>query len=220
MDVKEAISSRHATRLFEKDKQVSVEDLKKIVRLAQQAPSWVDSQPWKVYIAIGETLKKIKQQHRENVENGVKVAPDWPTTHRKDWADFPRENMAKHNADTEKFWETNPIEGVTRADLQERLYDAPVICYLTLPKNCNDWSKYDLGAFGQTLMLAAKGMGIDSMPAYEIVKYPESIRKIMNIPDDETIAMGIALGYGDIRTRVNEYHAHRVDLDQMLTIED
>ncbi|WP_308556931.1 nitroreductase [uncultured Lactobacillus sp.] len=220
MDVKEAISSRHSTRLFDSNKQVSEDDLKEIVRLAQQAPSWVDSQPWKVYIATGEKLKQIKEKHRENVEQGVKANPDWPTTHRKDWAEFPRENMARHNADTEKFWETNPIEGVTRADLQERLYDAPVICYLTIPKNSNRWSTYDLGAFGQTLMLAAKGLGIDSMPAYEIVKFPESIRKIMNIPDDETIGMGIALGYGDKSTRVNEYHAHRVDLDKMLKIED
>lgn len=76
---------------------------RKIVELAQHAPSWVDSQPWKVYIATGNTLAAIKKRHAENVKNGVKANPDWPTTHREDWAKFPRENMLKHNEATAHF---------------------------------------------------------------------------------------------------------------------
>lgn len=105
-----------------------------------------------------------------------------------------------------------------RQDLQARLFDAPVLCYLTLGKNANDWSKYDLGAFGQTLMLAAQGLGLASMPAYEIVRFPAAIRRLMPIPDDEAICMGIALGYPDRQTLVNAYRAPRVNLSQILTI--
>lgn len=219
-DTKEAILTRHATRLFDPKRQLSADTIKKIVRLAQFAPSWVDSQPWKIYVATGETLKKIRAAHHENVENGKEAQPDWPTTHREDWADFPRGNMAKHNEETAAFWQDPALKGITRPELQERLYDAPALCYLTLAKDSNQWSDYDLGAFGQTLMLAAKGMGIDSMPAYEIVKYPDSIREIMHIPDEEWICMGIALGYKDMKTKVNDYRAPRVDLANMLRIED
>lgn len=42
----------------------------------------------------------------------------------------------------------------------------------------------------------------------------------MNIPDSEWLAMGIALGYADMATRVNEYRAPRVPLDEMLKIKD
>ncbi len=177
-------------------------------------------QPWKVYIATGSTLEAIKKRHTENVKNGVKSAPDWPTIHRDDWAKFPRENMLKHNEATAEFWKNPELTGITRSELQTRLYDAPAICYLTIPKDSNQWSDYDLGAFGQTLMLAARGMGIDSMPAYEIVKFPESVKEIMNIPDSEWLGMGIALGYADMATRVNEYRAPRVELDKMLKIKD
>ena len=124
--------------------------------------------------------------------------------------------MLKHNEATAHFWENPELSDMTRQDLQTRLYDAPAICYLTIPKDSNQWSDYDLGAFGQTLMLAARGMGIDSMPAYEIVKFPESVKQIMNIPDSEWLAMGIALGYADMATRVNEYRAPRVPLDCLL----
>ena len=52
------------------------------------------------------------------------------------------------------------------------------------------------GSLAQTLALAAKAEGIDSMPAYELVKYPASVREIMGLPEDQTLAMGIGLGYG------------------------
>lgn len=220
VDTKEAILTRHATRLFNKKRKITANTVKRIIHLAQYAPSWVDSQPWKVYVAMGNTLKKVQEVHQKNVDNEKKASPDWSTTHRKDWADFPRNNMAKHNECTTTFWQNEALKNYKRSQLQEILYDAPVICYLTIPKDSNQWSDYDLGAFGQTLMLAAKGMGIDSMPAYEIVKYPDSVREIMHIPDNEWIAMGIALGYGDIKTGINDYRAPRVAIDDMLKIED
>jgi nitroreductase len=54
-----------------------------------------------------------------------------------------------------------------------------------------------LGAFSQTLILSAYRRGIGSLLAYEIVKYPELVRQFIEIPDDQTIAMGVALGYPD-----------------------
>ncbi|MDK6747838.1 nitroreductase family protein, partial [Citrobacter sp. UMB8248A] len=65
MNVEEAILTRHAVRLFNPDDKISKGSLEKIVELAQHAPSWVDSQPWKVYIATGNTLAAIKKRHAE-----------------------------------------------------------------------------------------------------------------------------------------------------------
>ena len=48
---------------------------------------------------------------------------------------------------------------------------------------------YDLGAFGQTLMLAASNQGLATMTAYEFVKYPGVLRANMPIPDNEIIGM-------------------------------
>ncbi|MCR1890093.1 hypothetical protein NSA16_02765 [Ligilactobacillus murinus] len=45
------------------------------------------------------------------------------------------------------------------------MFNTPALIYLTLPKNTSEWSIYDLGAFGQTLMLAAADRKVDSMPA-------------------------------------------------------
>ena len=45
-----------------------------------------------------------------------------------------------------------------------------------------------------SVMAAAKEHGVDSVPAYELIKYPDILRKHMKIPDDEDIVIGISLG--------------------------
>ena len=40
MNIEEAITSRYSARLLKKDQPIAKADLKKIVKLAQSAPSW------------------------------------------------------------------------------------------------------------------------------------------------------------------------------------
>lgn len=83
----------------------------------------------------------------------------------------------------------------------------------------NLWPAYDLGAFGQSLMLAAKDKGLDSIPAYEFVRYPQEIRTEFSIPDDQALAVGIALGHpGD--SPFNLLHPQREGIGQYLVIKD
>lgn len=97
------------------------------------------------------------------------------------------------------------------------LSDAPAIVYLTMHRNSPLFSIFDMGAFSQSLMLAAKERGVDSMEAYEFVKFPDAIRKLMGIPDDEAIVMGIGLGYADDR-KINGFRSSREPLEDVLTI--
>lgn len=215
MDAIEAIKNRRSIRWFDKDKEVPEATLREIVALAQRAPSWVDSQPWRVYLATGESLKALREKHLENVASGLEATPDWPTTHRTDWDPFPQANMAKHNETTAEYLNTPELKELRTVTLQKRLFDAPAIAYLTIPKISNNWSIYDLGAFGQTLALAAQGLGVDSMPAYEFVKFPQEVREVMGIPANQWVAMGIGLGYPK-EHYVNGYEAPRRDLADVL----
>ena len=66
-------------------------------------------------------------------------------------------------------------------------------------------------------MLAAKDQGIDSIPAYEIVKFPAELRPLLSVPEDEEIIMGIALGYA-AEDRINDFSSTRLPLEEVLTI--
>lgn len=100
---------------------------------------------------------------------------------------------------------------------QTLLFNAPAVFYLTLTKGHTAWSIYDLGEFGMTLMLAAKDRGIDTVSAYEIVKYPDELRRLLDVPDDQDVIMGIALGYAS-DDKMNEFSSQRLPLEEILTL--
>ena len=69
------------------------------------------------------------------------------------------------------------------------------------------------------LMLAAKDRGVDSIPAYELVKFPAELRPLLGVPDGDDIVMGIALGYA-ADDRLNAFASDRLPLDEILTVKN
>lgn len=92
MKLTEAINSRHSVRQFT-DQPVDRDLIKKVVKLAQQAPSWVNSQPWQVYCAMGKSLAQIKTAYHEEDLAGNHGHPDLAVMSREDWSDGTQANM-------------------------------------------------------------------------------------------------------------------------------
>ena len=110
------------------------------------------------------------------------------------------------------------LERVT-GEARASLFGAPALLYLTIPRAAPQWSLYDLGAFAQTLMLAARDRGLDTIPAYELVRYPAEAREEMGIPDDEILVVGVALGHR-ADALINSLVTNRAPVEQVLTIRD
>ncbi len=216
MDIKEAIHKRRSVRFF-KDDEIDHETLIELIKDAQMAPSWANSQPWRVYVATGETLKQIRKAHLEQATQGIRGAAEFSTMHREEWDLKARRNMGQWWSGIQQFLGTS--NGAEYPEAQRQLFNAQAIIYLTIPKNATHWTIFDLGAFAQTLMLSAYGKGLGSMPAYETVKYPNIVRQFMEIPDDQTVAMGIALGYTDEK-KINDFVPGREDMETMLKIKN
>ncbi|BAQ24471.1 nitroreductase [Streptococcus troglodytae] len=211
MEFSQVLSNRVSIRDF-KDQAVSVEDLTAIISDAKQAPSWANTQPWKVYIATDDTMKAIQKAHLASAQAGEKGYSDLPTKSRKDWGERSLEHM---NAWLEAIGEDDTMAGFTEAN--QALWNAPSMAYITLPKSAPVWSVYDAGAFANTLMLSAASRGIDSMVAYENVRFPQEIRDYLPISDDEIIVEGIALGYRS-NDKINSHTSGRVDTNEILVI--
>ncbi|MDO4814396.1 MAG: nitroreductase [Gemella sp.] len=209
MDFKSLINTRKSTRHFT-DRTIDKETLKEIVADAQKTPSWVNSQPWKVYIASGKVLDSIKKIYLEKNVAEIPANPDFKFVDKADWPVFTRDNMTNFN-------KPYPY-GFRQA--QWNLFNAPHIAYITIPKGSPEWAIHDSGMFSQTLMLAAGAKGIDSMIAYNIVKYPDVLKEELAIPDDEIIAVGIALGYEEKNHPLNKGNQERNSLDNVLTFMD
>ena len=214
MEFEKVMKKRHSARDY-KDKDINDDVLKEIIEISGLAPSCVDSQPWNVYIAKGETLNKIKIEWLERNEKGIKGNPDLPVGHRTDFSNRGQKNMAGFIEDIAEYTDDRELENFNHT--QHVMFNAPAIVYLTIPKQRTQWSIYDLGGFGMAILLAAIDKGIDSIPAYEIAKYPDILRKYLPIKDDEDIIIGIALGY-ESDEKINTYKSPRMDLDEILKI--
>lgn len=137
--------------------------------------------------------------------------------HRTNYSARSQANMTAFMKDCEEKTRDKDLAHFLKEN--ELLFNAPAIAYLTLEKGCTGWAVYDLGAFGLSLMLAAKDAGVDSVPAYEFVKFPDKLREILGIPESEDIIMGIGFGY-PADDKLNDYRSDRLPVEKILTIKE
>ncbi|MBE5982662.1 nitroreductase [Lacrimispora sp. AGF001] len=224
MNVKEGIFTRRSTRAFLADRQIAEETIRELIEIAGHSPSWSSSQPWEVYVVTGEKMKNLKEAWKAETLKGIPEhfdRSDIPGPGFDDWKEAPLcvENMA--------IWKENRLNvmGVTKEEYGQILsglflthFDAPTCVYLCLNKSLSEYSYYDLGAFGQTLMLAATERGIDTMAAYSPVMFGDLLHEELGIPENTNIVLGIYMGYRDPDHFVNKPDAIQMDLDKYLKI--
>ena len=217
METKDAISKRKSTRAF-LDQEVPKETVEELLNLAKQAPSWVNSQPEHVYAVSGEKLAELRKAYKEASQAGEKGNPDIPIMPRTEWSEQGQANMKEWNNSLPKVLGEKWSE--IMGDHSSVLYNVPNLLIMTLPKGYSDWSLYDLGAFGQNFVTAATDKGLATMTAYQFIKYPKILRKVLNIPDDEVIVIGIGFGYADENDPMNKITSTRMPLEKFVTFED
>ncbi|ANZ63611.1 hypothetical protein AYR62_05555 [Secundilactobacillus paracollinoides] len=217
MDAKEAIINRKAIRQFT-DQSIDHQTIVDLLKTAQKAPSWVNAQAGHIYVASGATLEKIRAVHKEAVVNQEKGASDLPVMARTKWPQYSQDNMAEWTQGIAEL--LGDSWGETFQQAEEALYGAQAVVYLTLPKGYSNWALYDLGAFGEALMVAATAAGLGSMPAYQYIKFPQELRQHLPIPDSEDIIIGIGLGYVNDEAPINQIKAARMPLDEIVTYKD
>jgi len=210
------LDTRHSARSF-LDQPVSEELIRQIIAEAQNAPSWCNSQPAKVYVLTGDAAKKMAETHVANNVNKTRswaeIMPPQPDT----WNPNNNDNIAEYLTAADTNEGQNDRFGFIARN--KYIFHSPVIVYITIPRNSTMYQAYDAGAFGYGICLAAHAHGLGSIPAYEFVRFPQEIRDALEIPESESLLMGIGIGYAD-EAEINNFHAYngRVPVESILTI--
>ena len=217
MDVAQAIRERHSIRAFKPDP-VPVGVIRSIMEQALRAPSWANTQPWEFAVATGDVLKQIQD---EFVARGPgEMANEIPRPY-----EFPEKYMARIRALQPKDRkELTPEEWNERTLVNFRHYGASTCIYLLIGKDfyfqsggINSWSLYDSGSCVQNIMLLATSVGLGTIAQAQAAVYPDIIRKVLEIPEDKAIALGIAIGYPDRDDPATEGRTAREALDDICT---
>lgn len=196
-----AITSRHSIRAFLPDS-VAREDIERILAVAARAPSGTNTQPWKVYVLTGDARGRLSDAILA-VHNDPAVA----SQHTEEYAYYPREWVSPYIDRRRKVgWDLYALLGLTRDDKagmsaqhgrNYRFFDAPVGFIFTIDRVMEQGSWLDYGMFLQSIMIAARGRGLDTCPQAAFTQYHKIIEQQLDLPPGEMVVCGMALGYAD-----------------------
>jgi len=202
-DLDQTIRERRSVRGF-LPKPVPRDVLEEVLALAQHAPSNCNVQPWRVYIASGNTLEKLRAALLQEVTTGaspVMVAPidEFLGVYREKQVACAVELYGKMGI------ERDDRVGRMNASLRNfQFFDAPHVAYICMARSFGIGVALDVGMYVQTLMLAMQSRGISSCAQASLRAYPELVGEHLGIPDDEQILCGLSFGYEDPTVPANQ----------------
>ena len=218
MNLKDIIKSRYSVRSFTK-KNVDIEIIKEILQISKCAPSGGNIQPWKVYVVTGNAKEKLIERTLSNYDNGVQEKIEYEI--------YPNpldEEYRKRRSECAK--DMYAALSIEQDDIESRLtqirenfkfFGAPVGMIITIDKAfaVNGWGH--VGMFIQNICLSAidNDMGTCLQESWSI--YPETVKDVLNIPDNEVVWCGIALGYPNLEHPINNYRTSRESIDKFVT---
>lgn len=219
MTVEEAIVGRQSIRAFLRDRPVTRDQIERLLAIGARSASGSNIQPWKVWVLQGRM--------RDQVCADLMAEHDAGTKSTREYEYYPRQwrepYYARRRACGIGLYQTLGIAKDDKAGMHAQhgrnyqFFDAPVSLIVTLERDLEAGSWLDCGMFIQTIMLAARGMGLETCAQAAIAHFQLALRKRLGIPPEQIILCGIALGYADPEAKVNSFRTSRVPLDEFVT---
>lgn len=213
-DIFQSILSRKSIRAFT-DRPVEQEIVEKILKLAARAPSGTNLQPWQVIVVVGEALQQLGQELSQLALSGVKGEREYHYYPRQ-WREPYLSRRRKIGLDLYKSLGIQKNENEKMLRQQARnfsFFGAPVGLLFTMDRDMEMGSWLDLGMFMQTVMLAARGFGLDTCPQASFADYHQKIHMILSVPPERQIICGMALGYRDTSAPENNFETEREPIE-------
>lgn len=213
MDIFSVMKHRQSARAYLK-KPVSRADIEEVFSYAGLAPSAINMQPWEYVIVYGEEKDRlVRRLNKVHAESKVTCGPG--TSERLPEKFFRRSRKASKVMEPQvaqlgKAFNQFIEEGSCS------FYGAPVAIIVTIDRLFPHSRYLDLGLSVAYLLLAAEAKGLATCPIGLITAYGADIADVLSIPEDKEIMLGIALGYADDSSPVNNFKTDRADRAEIL----
>lgn len=222
--VDHALLTRRSVRGF-LPTQVARADLEAILHAAGRAPSGTNIQPWKVYVLTGAAKEglsgKVLAAHEEDYAR--KKRGESPL-HEANYFYYPRQWFEPYLARRRKLgWDLYGLLGIGKTDYDKMHYQhglnytffgAPVGMIFTIDSRLEQGSWLDYGMFIENIMIAARGRGMDTCPQQAFAAYHAIIREHLQLPENETVVCGMALGFEDKSVTANQLKTERAAVSE------
>lgn len=169
MEFQELVAARHSVRSFRADP-VPRELIGQILRAASMAPSAMNSQPWRFYVATGATRAELG------------------------------EILAQSTVHLQEFVDVLPPEKLSEAEAwYSSLGDAPVVIAVAMKCADGEFETLNrhlsVGAAIENLLLAATDVGLATCNVTFSFWVRGELGQLLGVGDDESVVAIVALGY-------------------------
>ena len=216
----EVLKARRSVRGF-LAKPVPAEIMNKAFELAQLSPSNSNTQPWKVFVASGETRNQIRDKLVELISSGDLGVPDFEYPHKFDEEYRKRQVDCAVTLYKEMNIARDDREGRMNALLRNfEFFDAPHMAFLCMEKKFPQTMAVDIGLYAQTLMLVFTSLGISSCSMGAMRNHPQVPREAFSFGDNLGVLFGMAFGYEDTSVPANNIRMGRLPLAESVVFKD
>ena len=207
-----AILSRRAVRGF-LSAPVSQADIEHLLNVAARAPSGTNMQPWRVIALAGQPLADFTTGmvagFKDRAETGGSERPYYPSPQYEPYLSRRRK----------LGWDLYGTLGIARGETDKmaahgarnlEYFGAPVglVCMIDRKLQVGSWIDY--GCFLENIAIAARGRGLDTCHMAIFAEFHTTVRRLLNLPEDDIIVCGVAIGYADPDAPANALVTTRV----------
>jgi nitroreductase len=196
-----AITSRRSIRAF-LPTPVPRQAIADILQVAARAPSGTNTQPWRVYVLTGTAKESLSAKLRAAYDDPAERA-----RHTEEYAYYPTEWVPPYIDRRRKVgWDLYGLLGIAKTDKagmhaqHRRNYDffgAPVGLMFTIDRVMRQGSWLDFGMFLQSVMIAARGRGLDTCPQAAFTQFHRIVTEHVGAAASEQLVCGMSLGHAD-----------------------
>lgn len=219
--IDKAITSRRSVRAF-LDTPVNPEVIRDILQVASRAPSGTNTQPWRVYVLTNNAKKRLSDAIVEAFLDQERSA-----IYQEEFDYYPKTWIEPYISRRRKVgFDLYGILGLGKEDKEGmrsqhaqnyHFFNAPVGLIFTIDRVMGTGSLLDYGMFMQNLMISAIGHGLGTCAQAAFNQFHSIIERELNLPPNESVVCGMALGYEDKRAMINTLKTAREPIDQFVS---
>ncbi|MEV0945563.1 nitroreductase [Rhodococcus sp. NPDC049939] len=209
------LEARISCRAFLPDR-VPRDVIERILELAQQTPSWCNTQPWQVAITEGEGTERF----RSGLSEYVIANPQEPDF------DFPREyrgeyKLRRRECAMQLYSSVGIAAGDRAASAAQTmknftLFDAPHVAIITTDEALGTYGAIDCGLYVQTFLLAAQSLGVATIPQAALAGSSPFIRDFFSLEEGRRVVCSISFGYPEVENPVNGFRTARESVENVV----
>jgi nitroreductase len=228
------VASRRSSRDF-KPTPIAQEVMDHILADANYAPSWSNTQPYRIAIATGVTRDRLAHELGAKFDKGMRAQRNgwWgklkllltrdglPDGDFRTNFPYPPDLQPRRRATGHGLYE---LLGIGRKDHAAReaqmrknfeFFGAPAAIFVFAHKGLREFSVLDAGIYMQTLMLSAHAHGLGTCAQGALATWAGPVRAAFEVPAHYQLISGISIGYAS-DAPVNQFNPGRANTSELL----